>query len=83
MSTPTQTPITKEALIELGFESGEPVGATEYFRKQNNNNIEAIVTMRNGCLYTAEIGDISTGITIGFPHLKSIEQLKTIIEVCL
>jgi hypothetical protein len=75
----TQTPITKEGLIELGFEEKDK--GREY-QLGNDSRISIYMGVAVDCHF-AVLFDSEYQESVPLRNLKSIEQLKTIIEVCL
>lgn len=75
----TTTPITKEALIELGFVRDYP---NEY-KIQNRNSYIKVYFHIGSEKHFAVVGDLAEQESAELRNLKTIEQLKTIIEVCL
>lgn len=88
MSESTQTPITKEGLIELGFEwmMSSPSDDQYSIRKGVERTFLCYIFLNKLPELppiTAYLGRIEKGQRFTLDNLKTIEQLKTIIEVCM
>lgn len=78
MSTTAHTPITSESLLALRF-----FGVSDskmIYGNQKTTHLAAYFSKGKWEVYLVDYKDVAA---IPFRHLKSIEQLKTIIEVCL
>ena len=84
MSTTTQTPITKEGLIELGFERSKH--SSDFF-ELSKGTVTIWIDPTGICIGAALYKYIGMEnmeeVEVDLKNLKFIEQLKTIIEVCL